>query len=77
MDELIKTVVGKTNLSEEAVKKVVDEVVAFLKEKLPPPLNAQVDNMFKLIDQNSDGNIVDDIAKNLGGLGGLFGGDKQ
>jgi hypothetical protein len=52
-------------------------VIVFLKEKLPLPLNAQVDNMFKLIDQNSDGNIVDDLAKNLGGLGGLFGGDKQ
>ena len=74
MDELIKTVVSKTNLSEESVRKVVDEVVAFLKAKLPAPLAAQVDNMFKMIDANDDGNIVDDLAK---GLGGLFGGGKQ
>ncbi|MBX3084654.1 MAG: hypothetical protein KF716_23660 [Anaerolineae bacterium] len=72
MDELIKTVVSKTNLSEESVKKVIDEVVAFLKEKLPPPLAGQVDNMFKMIDQNNDGNIVDDLKK---GLGSLFGGN--
>jgi hypothetical protein len=74
VDDLIKTVMAKTNLSEESVRKVVDEVVAFLKEKLPAPLAAQVDNMFKMIDANNDGNIVDDISKSLGGL---FGGDKQ
>lgn len=77
MDELIKTVMSKTNLSEDSVRKVVDEVVAFLKAKLPAPLAGQVDNMFKMIDSNNDGNIVDDITKSLGGLGGLFGGDKQ
>ena len=68
MDELISTIVSKTNLNDVEVKKVVDEVVAFLKAKLPAPLAGQVDTLFNSLDGNKDGNIIDDITKGLGGL---------
>jgi hypothetical protein len=71
MDELIKTVVGKTGLTDDVVKQVVEQVIAFLKEKLPEPLAGQLDNVLGMVDQNKDGNIIDDIKK---GIGGLFGG---
>ena len=60
MDELVKLVVKKTGLSEDMARQAVETVVGYLKDKLPAPIAAQVDNVL-----NSGG-----LAQ---GLGGLFG----
>ncbi len=63
MDELIKLVSEKANISEEQAKTAVDTVIGFLKQKLPAPLAGQLDNV-----------LASGAASNaLGGLGGLFG----
>jgi len=78
MEDLIKTIVSNTGLTEQAVKQVVDEVVKFLKEKLPAPLAGQVDVLLGNLDTNKDGSVADEIKTVLGGaLGGLLGGDKK
>jgi uncharacterized protein (DUF2267 family) len=42
MDELIKQVSQKANISPDQAKAAVESVLAFLKEKLPAPLADQV-----------------------------------
>jgi uncharacterized protein (DUF2267 family) len=64
MDELIASVVEKTSLDEEEAAVVVKLVLDFIKDKLPAPVGAQIDNLL-------------DGEGGLGGaadmLGGLFG----
>jgi hypothetical protein len=64
MDELVRLVAGKTGISEEQARTAVTTVVNFIKERLPGPLAAQIDNVMA-------GRSVDQDA--LKGLGGLFG----
>jgi hypothetical protein len=64
MDELVKIVSQKTGLPEAQAKQAAETVVAFLKEKLPPPMAAQLD---AVISGSAGGDI-------LGKLGGLLGG---
>ncbi len=47
MDELIKTIVEKTGITEEAARGIVDEVVAFAKSKVPGPFQHFVDQIFE------------------------------
>jgi uncharacterized protein (DUF2267 family) len=63
MEELIKLVVQKANISEAQARTAVTTVVSFLKERLPAPIAGQVDNVL-----NNPG-----VA---GTIGGLFGGKK-
>jgi uncharacterized protein (DUF2267 family) len=63
MEELIKLVVQKANISEAQARTAVTTVVSFLKERLPAPIAGQVDNVL-----NNPG-----VA---GAIGGLFGGKK-
>jgi hypothetical protein len=78
MDELIKSVVGKTGITEEAAKQAIDTVVEFLKSKLPAPLADQLNNLIGMVDENKDGNVSDDLLKKASGLlGGLFGGGDE
>lgn len=62
MDQLIKLVAQKSGITEQQAQTAVKTVLDFIKEKLPPNLASQVDNL-------AAGKNID-----LGGLGGLFGG---
>ena len=66
MDELIKQVSQKANISPDQAKQAVDTVLAFLKDKLPAPLADQV--KAALSGQQVDASAVTNT------LGGLFGG---
>jgi len=61
MDELIKLVSEKTGISEERAKVAVETVVGYLKEKLPAPLDTQIDAIL-------GGGGLEDLAKGLGGI---------
>lgn len=60
MDELVKLVSERTGLSEEMSKMAVETVLNYLKERLPEPMAAQIDNALE------GGGLA-------GALGGLFG----
>ncbi len=62
MEELIALVAQKTGLPKETAKMAVDTVIAFLKERLPAPVAAQVDAI-----------LSGNAAGLMQGLGGLFG----
>lgn len=61
MDELVALVVQKTGLPEETAKKAVEIVIEYLKDKLPGPIAAQVDNALE-----SKG--LGEAAKGLGAM---------
>ncbi|MDX1520661.1 MAG: hypothetical protein R3264_03460 [Anaerolineae bacterium] len=66
MDELVKMVSERTGLSEEMSQKAVETVLEYLKDRLPAPIAAQLDNFLAADGGESGG---------LGGMvGGLFGG---
>lgn len=64
MDELVKLVSQKTGIPEGTARQAVDVVLNFLKDKLPAPIAAQVENVVK-------GGGAAGLAK---GLGGMLGG---
>lgn len=66
MDELVKLVAKKVGISEDQAKKAVETVIGFLKQRLPAPVAAQLDNLLK-------GSSGTDLAS---GLGNLLGGKK-
>jgi hypothetical protein len=53
MDELLKKIMEITGVGDEAARKVVDEVVAFAREKVPGPFQHFVDQIFER--EESDG----------------------
>lgn len=67
MDELIKLVTQKANISEEQARTAVQTVLDHLKSKLPAPLASQVDTLI------SGGDISGALGDAASGLGGLFG----
>lgn len=71
MDKLVKLIVQKVGLDEAVAKQVVDVVVSYLKQNLPPPLNQNVE---KLVGgEISDVSQIAGLGKPGGGLGGLLG----
>lgn len=64
MEELVALVVEKTGLSEKQAEMVVEVVLDFIKDKLPPAIGGQIDNLLE-----GEGGLGD-VA---GALGGLFG----
>jgi len=67
MDELIKLVIQKTGLPQDKAKVAVNTVIDFLKKKLPPSIDGQLDAVL------AGGSLPDDLIK---GLGGILGGKK-
>ena len=65
MDELIKSISEKVGIGPEQAKQAVDQVVGFLKGKLPGPIGDQIEG------------VLSGKTPDLGGigdtLGGLFG----
>ncbi len=80
MDELIKLVSEKANISAEQAKQAVESVLAFIKDKLPAPIGEQVTNLLSgaggLAGQ-AGGAVSDVVGKAGETLGGLFGGKKS
>lgn len=64
MNEIIQRMIDKTGLPEDKAAAAVETVTGFLKEKLPPPMASQIDN---LMGSGSDG------AGQSGGLGARIG----
>lgn len=78
MDELVKMVASKLNLSEEIARQAVELVLDQLKQHLPAPIGSQIDNLLSGGAGLADlGNLdLGDLAKGndlLGTLGGLLG----
>ncbi len=61
MDELVKLVSQKAGITEEQSKAAITQVIAFLKQKLPAPIAAQIDSVL-------GGGMPD-----LNSLGSMFG----
>ena len=61
MDELIKQITQKTGISADQAKQAVQQVLDFLKQKLPAPIASQIDTVLK------------GGAPDLGAIGGMFG----
>ncbi len=68
MDELIKLVTEKANISEDQARQAVTTVLDFLKTKLPAPVASQIDGLL-----SGGGNIAGSLGDAAKGLGGLFG----
>ncbi len=65
MDEIVKEVAQKADVSEEVARKTVEVVVEILKEKLPTPVASQIDGI--LAGEADVGDIVKGIGDLLGG----------
>ena len=79
MDELIKLVSEKANISADQAKQAVESVVGFIKDKLPGPIGDQVTNLLSGAGglAGQAGGALGDVAGKAGeALGGLFGGKK-
>jgi hypothetical protein len=66
MEELIKLVASKNNLSEDIAKKVVETVMGYLKDKLPAPVAGQIEGLLS-------GAVTADAGGLMDKLGGLLG----
>jgi len=75
MDDLIQELVEKTGISEDTAHQVIEMVIDHLKELLPQPIAAELDN---LLGENADPDAGSDLKNDLGtraksALGNLFG----
>lgn len=69
MEELIKRVSERTELSEDKAKTAIETVVGFLKERLPGPIASHLDGALAA----GGATAFDKASDLLGGLGGMFG----
>jgi hypothetical protein len=65
MDQLIQMVTQKAGISPDQAKQAITTVLGFIKEKMPA-ISGQIDGLLS-------GSGGGDIAKGLGGLGGILG----
>ncbi len=64
MDELVKLVSQKANITPDQATQAVQVVLGYLKDRLPAPLAGQIDG---LISGGASGS-ASDVASTLGGL---------
>jgi hypothetical protein len=76
MDELVNSVAAKTGLSPEQARSAADAVIGFLKERLPAPAASALDSAIGG-GSGEGGGLADSASNMLGGLGGMFGGNKE
>lgn len=67
MDELIKQVTAKTDISEEQARAAVNTVLDFVKARLPAPIAGQIENAMSG-EGGGIGGSVGDMASKVGGL---------
>jgi len=71
LEEIVATVARKTGLSTEQAQVAVQEVVAFLKQRLPAPLAGQLDMLTAGTSPSAGGTGLAGGAESL--LGNMFG----
>lgn len=69
MQDLVKLLMEKTNISEDTAKLAIQVVAGFTKDKLPEPLGGMVQTFL----QTGDLPDLSSLAGNLGGAGNLLG----
>ncbi|HZI17944.1 MAG TPA: hypothetical protein VEY09_05045 [Pyrinomonadaceae bacterium] len=74
MDQLIKQVVERTGISEDQARTAVQTVLGFVKDRLPGPIASQVESVVG--GGAGGGGLTGAAGDALGGLGGMFGGNK-
>jgi len=67
MDELVKMVSKKAGISESQAKTAVETVMGYLKDKLPAPLDDQVE---KTLEGGSSSSSLGGVTESLSGLFG-------
>jgi len=78
MEELIKQVTERAGISEEQARSAVNTVLGYLKTNLPAGLAGPLDSVLGGGGAAGAGGGLADQAGNLvGGLGGMFGGNKE
>jgi len=60
MEEVVKLVIQKAGISENQARQAIEIVLGFLKQKLPAPINGQIDSLLN-------------GSSPPGGIGKLFG----
>ncbi|MFQ3598643.1 MAG: hypothetical protein SNJ55_10190 [Chloroherpetonaceae bacterium] len=70
MQDLVKLLMEKANISEETAKLAIQVVAGFTKEKLPEPVGGMVQTFL----QTGEMPDLSNLAGNLGGAGNLLGG---
>jgi len=71
MDELIKQLMEKTDLDEQAAQAVVPVVMEFFKDKLPNPIADQLDDLLE--GKLDPGELLSSLASNGGILDVILG----
>ena len=71
---IVELVAEKTGISEQQAREAVNTVANYLKEKLPGPLESQVDNLLRA-DVSGVADQAEGFVKDK--MGGLFGGKKD
>lgn len=71
---IVELVAEKTGISEQQARDAVNTVAGYLKEKLPGPLEGQIDNLLRA-DVSGVAEQAEDFVKDK--MGGLFGGKKD
>jgi uncharacterized protein (DUF2267 family) len=66
MDELVKLVAQKANISPDQASQAVQVVLGYLKERLPAPIAGQIDGLLA-------GGATGSVSDLTSSLGGLFG----
>jgi hypothetical protein len=74
VDQLITLVTERTGISQDQAREAVQTVIGFLKDKLPGPIASQLDGV---LGGQGAGDMMGQAQQALGGLGGMFGGNKS
>ncbi len=82
MDQVVDMVVQRTGIPRDAAVKAVDVVIGYLKDRLPPPVASQLDNV---LGAQGTGGMTGQAQQGAGGfmdqakdtLGGMFGGGQK
>ncbi len=69
MDDLIKNLMSRLNITEAQAKDAIDTVMGFVKQKFPD-VGGKLEGIVAGIDKDGDGLDMDDIK---GAVGGMFG----
>ncbi len=77
MEELIKQVTERAGISEEQARSAVNTVMGYLKNNLPAGLAGPLDSVLGGGGGAGGGGLADQAGNLVGGLGGMFGGNKE
>lgn len=71
MAELVRQITSRVGISEDQARQAVQTVLEFAKGRLPAPLAAQLETA---LNDGTTSNFMNEASKQLGTLGGMFGG---